>query len=73
MQKLMLALLRAYRYLVSPLLGNHCRFHPSCSEYAQDAVREHGAGRGAWLALRRVARCHPFNAGGFDPVPTPKK
>lgn len=73
MQKLILALIRAYRYLVSPLLGSHCRFHPSCSEYAQEAVRAHGAARGSWLALRRVARCHPLSAGGFDPVPAPRK
>ena len=58
-----------YRRFISPLLGPHCRFAPSCSAYALDAVREHGALRGSWLAVRRLARCHPFNPGGFDPVP----
>jgi uncharacterized protein len=62
-------LLTGYRRFVSPLLGPHCRFAPSCSEYALVAVREHGALRGSWLAVRRLARCHPFNPGGLDPVP----
>lgn len=69
MQKILISLVRGYRYLMSPLLGRHCRFHPSCSAYAEEALRTHGAGRGAWLALRRVARCHPWHAGGHDPVP----
>ena len=62
-------LITGYRRFISPLLGPHCRFAPSCSAYALEAVREHGALRGSWLAVRRVARCHPFNPGGFDPVP----
>lgn len=69
MQGLLTAPIRAYRYLVSPLLGPHCRFHPTCSAYALDAIGRFGAWRGGWLALRRVARCHPWHTGGHDPVP----
>ena len=61
--------LRAYAYLVSPLLGPHCRFEPTCSRYAIEAIERFGVVRGGWLALRRVARCHPFRPGGHDPVP----
>ena len=67
--RMLIALLRAYRYLLSPWWGNQCRFSPTCSEYALEAIRRHGAWRGAGLALRRVARCHPWQPGGFDPVP----
>lgn len=66
---LLLAPIRAYRRWVSGLLPPRCRFAPSCSEYAEEAVRRHGALRGGWLATRRVARCHPFHPGGLDPVP----
>jgi uncharacterized protein len=62
-------LIRGYQLLVSPLLGPRCRFHPSCSQYALEAIELHGTLRGAWLALRRLSRCHPFHAGGYDPVP----
>jgi len=65
----LLGLLHVYRYAISPLLGSRCRFHPSCSAYAIEALQRHGAGRGLWLALRRVLRCNPWNSGGFDPVP----
>jgi uncharacterized protein len=58
-----------YRRFISPLLPPVCRFAPSCSEYALEALRVHGAVRGLWLAARRLARCHPFNPGGYDPVP----
>ncbi len=69
MKTLLIALLRFYRYAISPMLGRNCRFHPTCSEYAIEAVQRHGALRGGWLALKRVGRCHPFNPGGYDPVP----
>ena len=59
----------AYRRWISPAFAPRCRFHPTCSAYALDALRAHGALRGTWLALRRIARCHPFSAGGLDPVP----
>jgi uncharacterized protein len=65
----LLGAIRAYRLLLSPWWGGQCRFTPTCSEYAADAVERHGALHGSWLALRRLARCHPWCAGGFDPVP----
>ena len=65
-------LIRGYQLTLSPWLGECCRFHPSCSHYAMEAVGTHGAAKGSWLAARRVCRCHPFNAGGFDPVPPSK-
>jgi hypothetical protein len=58
-----------YQRLVSPALGSHCRFAPTCSEYARLALGEHGTMRGAWLAVRRILRCHPFHPGGYDPPP----
>ena len=60
---------RAYRLLLSPWLGHSCRFQPTCSAYAQEAVEKYGAGKGGWLALRRLFRCHPFGGKGYDPVP----
>ena len=69
MQAALIGLVKGYRFVVSPLLGPCCRFHPSCSEYAIDALRRFGPLRGSWLAARRLARCHPFNPGGYDPVP----
>jgi putative membrane protein insertion efficiency factor len=69
MSKLILALIQAYRYAVSPMLGPSCRFHPSCSDYALQAVARHGALHGVWLALKRVLRCNPWHCGGHDPVP----
>jgi putative membrane protein insertion efficiency factor len=62
-------LIKAYRYGLSPLLGSHCRFHPSCSQYAETAVARFGVLRGGWLAVKRLARCHPWHEGGVDPVP----
>ena len=69
MNKFLIFLIRGYQYLISPLLGNHCRFHPSCSHYAAQAIQTHGASRGTWLAIRRLSKCHPWHAGGYDPVP----
>ena len=73
MKTVLLALIRAYQYTLRPMLGSNCRFYPSCSDYAMEAVERHGALRGTWLALRRVGRCHPYHPGGFDPVPVPDK
>jgi putative membrane protein insertion efficiency factor len=70
-QRLLLQVVGAYQHLVSPLLPDLCRFHPSCSCYAQDAIVTHGAMRGSLLALARLSRCHPLS-GGFDPVPPPR-
>ena len=64
--------IRGYQRFISPLFPPVCRFYPSCSAYAVDALRVHGALRGLWLAVRRIARCHPFNPGGLDPVPPPR-
>ena len=69
MKTILVALLRAYRFAISPLYGQVCRYHPTCSAYALEAVQTHGAARGAWLAARRVLRCHPWAAGGVDHVP----
>jgi putative membrane protein insertion efficiency factor len=65
----LIALVRGYQLSLSPLLPPSCRYYPSCSAYAIEALERHGALRGSWLALRRLARCHPFRPGGFDPVP----
>ena len=68
-RRLALLPIRLYRLLISPLLGPRCRFFPSCSEYAEQAITQRGLLRGGWLALRRLLRCHPWHPGGFDPVP----
>ena len=69
MRAILLALIRGYQYAVRPLLGANCRFAPSCSEFAGEAVAKHGALKGTLLAARRILRCHPYCAGGYDPVP----
>ncbi|MGE0387183.1 MAG: membrane protein insertion efficiency factor YidD [Gammaproteobacteria bacterium] len=69
MRRLVIGLIEVYRYLASPWLGNQCRFAPTCSVYAIEAIRRYGTLRGGWLALRRIGRCHPWHPGGYDPVP----
>jgi hypothetical protein len=69
MKTLSLLMLRGYQYAIRPLLGANCRFYPSCSDYAREAIERYGVLKGAWLALRRIGRCHPYHPGGFDPVP----
>jgi hypothetical protein len=69
MRHVLKILIRAYQLALSPLLGPSCRFYPSCSQYAIEAIESHGALRGSWLSARRICRCHPFHPGGFDPVP----
>ncbi len=70
MTSVVLALLRVYKRWISPLLPPACRFHPTCSEYAAEAITLHGLARGSWLAFKRLLRCQPWSRGGFDPVPT---
>ena len=69
MSKVFILLIRGYQYAIRPRLGANCRFYPSCSEYAREAIERHGAARGSVLAAVRIAKCHPFHPGGYDPVP----
>lgn len=69
--RLMLLVIRAYQIVLSPFLGNVCRFEPSCSRYTAACIQSHGALRGGWLGFLRICRCHPFHPGGFDPPPPP--
>lgn len=71
MRRILIAIVRAYQVVLSPWLGAHCRYHPTCSAYAIEALRRHGALKGALLAVGRILRCHPFHRGGYDPVPGP--
>lgn len=65
----LVGLVKIYQYAISPMLGSRCRFEPSCSRYAVEALQRHGAFKGSWLAVRRIGRCHPWHPGGYDPVP----
>jgi putative membrane protein insertion efficiency factor len=69
MRRILLALIHAYRMALSPWWGSQCRFTPTCSQYAEEAIERHGAAEGSWMAMRRIGRCHPWCHGGFDPVP----
>ena len=69
MRQIVMALIRAYQRFISPLLASNCRFHPTCSQYTLEAVERYGAAKGLWLGAKRIGRCHPFNPGGYDPVP----
>jgi len=69
LQWVVIAPLRSYKLYLSPLLRSACRFHPTCSEYMMQAVERHGVWRGVWMGIKRLAKCHPFHPGGFDPVP----
>lgn len=73
MRYVLIALVRAYQGLLSPYLPPSCRYTPTCSQYAIEALRKHGTWRGLWLALRRISRCHPWGGAGYDPVPEPTK
>jgi len=68
-KRLLVWCLKVYQYLFRPLLGRNCRFLPSCSDYAMEAIARHGALRGSWLSIKRIGRCHPWHPGGYDPVP----
>jgi putative membrane protein insertion efficiency factor len=70
--RVLLILIRLYQLTLSPLLGRSCRFEPSCSRYTAACITSHGALRGSWLGLKRIARCHPFHPGGYDPPPSPR-
>ena len=69
LKALLIAPIRFYRYFLSPWVGHQCRFTPTCSAYAIEAIQTHGAGKGLWLAMCRLGRCHPWTSGGYDPVP----
>ncbi len=69
----LIGLVKGYQLLISPFLGNNCRYYPSCSAYTIEAMEKHGPFKGIWMGIKRVSRCHPFHEGGVDPVPEPKE
>jgi putative membrane protein insertion efficiency factor len=69
MARLLLLSIRCYQIILSPIMGRQCRYLPTCSDYAREAIAQHGSLRGAWLAIRRIGRCHPWGGAGYDPVP----
>ncbi len=73
MRRIVIFLIRLYQTILSPFIGQHCRFYPSCSSYSLQALEKHGVARGLWLSIKRVSRCHPWHEGGVDPVPEPKE
>lgn len=73
MRKILITLIRAYQYLLSPFLASSCRYTPTCSQYAIEAITEHGVLKGLFLTTKRISCCHPWHAGGYDPVPQSKK
>ncbi|MGS2720960.1 membrane protein insertion efficiency factor YidD [Paraglaciecola aestuariivivens] len=73
LRKIPIGLIKLYKIVLSPLLGPTCRFHPSCSSYAIQAITEFGFIKGSWLSIKRILKCHPFNDGGYDPLPTKKQ
>lgn len=73
MQTVLIALIRVYQKTLSLLIGSNCRFYPTCSSYAIEAIRTHGSLKGGWMAIKRISRCHPLNPGGIDPVPQAEK
>lgn len=71
MKKVLVGVIRGYQLFLSPVLGSNCRYYPSCSHYAKEAIEKHGALKGSWLGLKRISRCHPWHEGGVDLVPEP--
>ena len=69
MRQVLIALIKVYRFTLSPFIGQHCRFTPSCSQYATEAIERYGSIKGSWMAAKRLSKCHPFHTGGWDPVP----
>lgn len=71
-RRFFILLIKGYSYLISPFMGNNCRYTPTCSAYTQEAVEKHGVIKGLWLGIKRISRCHPWHEGGYDPVPKDK-